>query len=283
MKTQELRDLFSLAGRTAVVTGGGGVLCGAVAEAFLAAGAAVFLLDRDEDKARRRAEELKEGDAARPVFPLAADVLDEKGLGKARDAVLERTGRVDILVNGAGGNHPSATTDPEKGVTFFDIPGEGLEKVFALNFTGTINCCRVFGKVMAERKSGAVINIASMNAFIPLTRVPAYSAAKAAVVNFTRWLAVDMARNHSPALRVNALAPGFFETEQNRFLLYDESGSEPALTARGAAIIAGTPMGRFGKGADLAGAALWLASDAAAFVTGTVVAVDGGFSAFSGV
>jgi NAD(P)-dependent dehydrogenase (short-subunit alcohol dehydrogenase family) len=214
---------------------------------------------------------------------LTCNVLERKGLERASDAVLERSGRINILVNGAGGNHPSATTDPEEDVAFFDLPEEGFRKTFDLNFTGTVLCCQVFGKAMLEFGPGSIINIASMSGFTPLTRVPAYSAAKAAILNFTRWLAVDMAKHYSPRLRVNAVAPGFFHTKQNHFLLYDERGENRALTERGRTIMTHTPMTRFGRENDLIGATVWLASEGSAFVTGTVVIVDGGFCAFSGV
>jgi NAD(P)-dependent dehydrogenase (short-subunit alcohol dehydrogenase family) len=186
---------------------------------------------------------------------------------------------VDILINAAGGNHPSATTGSD--LSFFDLPLDALRQVGDLNLLGTILPCQVFGQAMAERGEGAILNISSMNAFRPLTRIPAYSAAKAAINNFTQWLAVHMAQNYSPRIRVNALAPGFFLTEQNRFLLTDKHTGE--LTARGQAILAHTPMNRFGTPEDLLGAAMWLVSPASAFVTGVVIPIDGGFSSFSGV
>jgi NAD(P)-dependent dehydrogenase (short-subunit alcohol dehydrogenase family) len=192
---------------------------------------------------------------------------------------MTKWGRVDCLINAAGGNSPRATTGAE--TSFFDMPEEALRFVGDLNFLGTVLPCQVFGKLMAERKEGAILNISSMNAFRPLTRVPAYSAAKAAVSNFTQWLAVHMAREYSAAIRVNALAPGFFLTDQNRFLLIDKSRG--GLTERGRTIVAHTPAGRFGNPEDLVGAALWLLSPLAKFVTGVVLPVDGGFSAFSGV
>jgi len=207
------------------------------------------------------------------------DVLDKASLEAARDAVLTRFGRVDILVNGAGGNKKQATTSPD--LSFFDLPPDAIRWVFDLNFVGTLLPSQVFGKLMAEQGQGVILNISSMNGFRPLTRIPAYSAAKAAVSNFTQWLAVHVAQEYSPRIRVNALAPGFFLTEQNRFLLTDEASGE--LTPRGRTIIEHTPMGRFGDPEDLIGTVVWLLGDGARFVTGVVVPVDGGFSAFSGV
>ncbi len=192
---------------------------------------------------------------------------------------MAKFGRVDILVNGAGGNKPAATTSPEQ--PFFDLPAEALRWVFDLNLMGTILPAQVFGKMMAAQKNGIILNISSMNAFRPLTRIAAYSAAKAGVSNFTQWLAVHMAQEYSPAIRVNAIAPGFFLTEQNRFLLTDKEIGE--LTPRGRSILAHTPLNRFGSPDDLLGTLFWLVSPASAFVTGMVVPVDGGFSAFSGV
>ena len=188
-------------------------------------------------------------------------------------------GSLDVLVNWAGGNHPKATTGPD--MSFFNIPKESLEFVSGLNLSGTILPSQVFGRYLADKKSGCILNISSMNAFTPLTRIPAYSAAKAAVSNFTQWLAVHMAQEYSPNIRVNAVAPGFFLTAQNRFLLTDKENGE--LTQRGQQIIDHTPQGRFGDPEDLIGTATWLVSDAAKFVTGIVVPVDGGFSAYSGV
>jgi NAD(P)-dependent dehydrogenase (short-subunit alcohol dehydrogenase family) len=187
-------------------------------------------------------------------------------------------GPVDILINAAGGNSPAATTSAEQ--TFFDLDTEAANQVFCLNFTGTFQSCQVFGRDMADRGEGCVVNITSMSALRPLTRIPAYGAAKAAVVNFTQWLAVHMAQEYHPHIRVNAIAPGFFLTEQNRYLLLDAEGK---LTPRGQAIISHTPAGRLGEPADLLGPLLWLVSPASAFVTGTVIPVDGGFATFSGV
>ncbi|UCF35902.1 MAG: SDR family oxidoreductase, partial [Acidobacteriota bacterium] len=193
--------------------------------------------------------------------------------------VIEAFGQIDILVNGAGGNSPKATTSPER--SFFDLPADALEFVFDLNILGTIIPSQVVARHMAERNSGIILNISSMNAFTPLTRIPAYSAAKAGVSNFTQWLAVHMAQEYSTKIRVNAIAPGFFLTDQNRFLLTDKETGE--WTARGQAILDHTPLGRFGKPEDLIGAVHWLLSPASEFVTGVVLPIDGGFQAFSGV
>jgi NAD(P)-dependent dehydrogenase (short-subunit alcohol dehydrogenase family) len=206
-------------------------------------------------------------------------VLDKGSLEAARDRIIAEFGGIDALINGAGGNKKQATTSPE--MSFFDLPGEAVRFVFDLNFLGTLLPSQVFGRLMAESGGGVILNVSSMNAFRPLTKIAAYSAAKAAVSNFTQWLAVHLCQNYSAELRVNAIAPGFFLTEQNRFLLTDEKTGE--LTDRGKTIIDHTPMGRFGEPGDLTGTVIWLLSDAAKFVTGVVVPVDGGFSAFSGV
>jgi NAD(P)-dependent dehydrogenase (short-subunit alcohol dehydrogenase family) len=207
------------------------------------------------------------------------DVLSSESLHRAAEEVLARFVTIDCLINAAGGNQPRATTSAES--KFFDLPADALRWVFDLNLLGTILPCQIFGRIMAERGSGTILNISSMNAFRPLTRIPAYSAAKAGVSNFTQWLAVHMAQEYSPRIRVNAIAPGFFQTNQNRFLLRDRETGE--LTARGQSILAHTPMRRFGDPEDLLGAVLWLLSPASAFVTGTIVPIDGGFSAYSGV
>jgi NAD(P)-dependent dehydrogenase (short-subunit alcohol dehydrogenase family) len=206
-------------------------------------------------------------------------MLNPETLQQASETIKAEFGKVDILINAAGGNHPSATTSAE--LSFFDLPLDGFRRVSDLNLLGTILPCQVFGRNMAERGEGVILNISSMNALRPLTRIPAYSAAKAAVTNFTQWLAVHMAQNYSPRIRVNAIAPGFFLTEQNRFLMTDKETG--ASTARAQSILAHTPMGRFGAPEDLLGATLWLVSPAASFVTGVVIPIDGGFSAFSGV
>lgn len=272
-----LTTQFSLQNQIAVVTGGGGVLGSTLSYTLARAGARVAVLSLHAESAQKAAEAIQaEGGQA---ISLACDVTDRAALEAAQQQITQRLGPIDILVNGAGGNRPQATTS--KTQSFFELDQQAIENVSQLNFTGTVLSCQVFGKSMAERKQGCIINIASMSSLRPLTNVVAYSAAKAAVTNFTGWLAVHMAREYSPYIRVNALAPGFFLTEQNRFLLTNaEDGS---FTARGQAILAHTPAGRLGEPEDLAGTLLWLASPSASFVTGIVVPVDGGFSAFSGV
>jgi NAD(P)-dependent dehydrogenase (short-subunit alcohol dehydrogenase family) len=264
-------------GRTAVVTGGAGVLCTVMCRALSEAGAKVAILDLNSGAAEKLATEIRA--AGGEALSLGCDVLDKRGLEAAAEKIVAEFGRVDLLINGAGGNKPQATTSAEE--PFFDLPAEALRWVFDLNLMGAILPSQVFGRIMARQKQGVILNIASMNAFRPLTRIPAYSAAKAGVANFTQWLAVHMAREYSPEIRVNAVAPGFFLTDQNRFLLTEkETGN---LTSRGRSIIEHTPMGRFGAPEDLVGAVLWLLSPASAFVTGIVVPVDGGFSAYGGV
>lgn len=262
--------------RVAVVTGGAGVLCSAIARGLAQEGITVVLLDLALDKAEAVAESIRSegGDG----LALRASVLDREDLEAAAQKILETYGRIDILINGAGGNHPKATTGDE--MSFFDLPEESVRFVFDLNFLGTLLPSQVFGRVMAQAGEGVILNIASMNAFRPLTRIPAYSAAKAAVANFTQWLAVHMAQNVSKSIRVNAIAPGFFLTDQNRFLLTTESGD---LTPRGSQIIGHTPLGKFGEPDDLIGTVNWLVSPASSFVHGIVVPIDGGFSAYSGV
>ena len=268
--------LFGAQGRTAVITGGSGALGHAMATALARAGARVAILARHEDAANGVAEAIRqEGGAA---ITVACDVLDYAALERSREQVTRAFGPADILINAAGGNSPAATTTPDQ--SFFDLDADAVNNVFALNLTGSFLACQIFGRDMAERKQGCIVNVTSMSALRPLTRIAAYSAAKAAVANFTQWLAVHMAREHSPNIRVNALAPGFFLTEQNRYLLTNSGGT---MTPRGQAIISHTPAGRLGAPDDLAGTLLWLVSPAAAFVTGVVVPVDGGFAAFSGV
>lgn len=269
--------LYNLDQKVAVVTGGAGILCASMCKALAGAGAGVAVLDMNLEAARGLADEInRDGGKALAV---GCNVLDIASIRLAAETVLRHFGRVDILINGAGGNRPQATTTPQ--TAFFDLPVDSLRWVFDLNLLGTILPSQVFGKYFAAQKQGVILNISSMNAFRPLTRIPAYSAAKAGVSNFTQWLAVHMAQEYSPEIRVNAVAPGFFLTDQNRFLLTEEGSGN--LTARGASIIAHTPMGRFGTPDDLLGTMLWLVSPASAFVTGIIVPVDGGFSAFSGV
>ncbi|HEX7542206.1 MAG TPA: SDR family oxidoreductase [Anaerolineales bacterium] len=277
MDTTNIQKSFDLSGKVAVVTGGAGVLCAAMCRALAVAGAKVAVLDLNAEAAESLATEIRSSGA--DAIGVACNVLDRASIEAAAQVVLAKFGRVDILVNGAGGNKPAATVDPEH--SFFDLPADALRWVFDLNLMGTILPSQVFGNLMAGQRSGVILNISSMNAFRPLTRIAAYSAAKAGVSNFTQWLAIHMAREYSPEIRVNAIAPGFFLTEQNRFLLTEKETGE--LTPRGQSIISHTPMGRFGAPEDLLGALLWLVSPASTFVTGIVVPVDGGFTAFSGV
>jgi NAD(P)-dependent dehydrogenase (short-subunit alcohol dehydrogenase family) len=278
MNLAELARLYDFTGRTVVVTGAMGVIGGEISCALVGCGANVVMLDRNLDPAAGLLE-LMGPDAANRAVALGGDVLDLNSLRKAAAVVLERFGPPDILINNAGGNKPEATTGPQR--SFFDLPPEAVRWVFDLNLLGTILPSQVFGRSMAERGQGTILNLSSMNAFRPLTRIAAYSAAKAAVSNFTQWLAVHMAQEYSPNIRVNAIAPGFLKTRQNEFLLVDQATG--GLTPRGQSILAHTPMGRFGTPADLVGAVLWLLSPASAFVTGVVLPIDGGFSAFSGV
>jgi NAD(P)-dependent dehydrogenase (short-subunit alcohol dehydrogenase family) len=277
MNSHDIQKLFDLSGKAAVVTGGAGVLCASICRALASAGARVAILDLNAPAAESLAAEIRS--AGGQALGLGCNVLERPSIETAAQAILDEFGHVDLLVNGAGGNKPQATTSPEK--NFFDLPAEALRWVFDLNLMGTILPSQVFGRLMAAQKTGVILNISSMNSIRPLTRIAAYSAAKAGVSNFTQWLAVHMAQEYSPQIRVNAIAPGFFLTEQNRFLLTEkETGS---LTARGSSIISHTPMDRFGLPDDLLGAVLWLLSPASDFVTGIVLPVDGGFSAFSGV
>jgi len=272
-----MKNLFDVSDKVIAITGGGGILCGTMAKALAAEGAKVAVLDLSEAAAARVADEIKSKGGT--AVPVVCNVLDKAGIEQARDKVLAAFGRVDILINGAGGNKKEATTSPQ--MSFFDLPAEAIRFVFDLNFLGTLLPTQVFGKLMAERKAGIVLNISSMNALRPLTKIPAYSGAKAAISNFTQWLAVHMCQNYAREIRVNAVAPGFFLTEQNRFLLTDEKTGE--LTPRGRTVTDHTPMGRFGSPDELLGVMFWLLSDASTFVTGITVPVDGGFSAFSGV
>ncbi|HUT33560.1 MAG TPA: SDR family oxidoreductase [Planctomycetota bacterium] len=277
MTRDELRSLFALDGKVAVVTGAAGVLYSGISKALGELGVRLAILDIREEAARGVADEITK--AGGQAMGLACDVLKRESIEAARDAILARLGQVDILINGAGGNHPKATATDQ--VPFFDLPPEATRWVFELNCLGSILPSQVFGKHMAERGEGNILNTSSMCAFTPLTRVIAYSAAKAAVSNFTQWLATHMAKNYSPRIRVNAIAPGFFLGDQNRYLLIDEKTGD--LTPRGKTIIEHTPMGRFGVPDDLIGTIVWLLSPASSFVTGIVVPIDGGFSAFSGV
>ncbi len=272
-----MKNLFDVSGKVIAITGGGGILCGTMAKALAEAGAKIAVLDLSEPAATKIANEIKAKGGKALAVP--CNVLDKASIEKAKDKVIAEFGRVDALINGAGGNKKEATTSPE--MPFFALPPEAIRFVFDLNFIGTLLPSQVFGKEMVEKGSGVILNISSMNAIRPLTKIAAYSAAKAAVSNFTQWLAVHVCQNCSKEIRVNAIAPGFFLTEQNRFLLTEKETG--ALTARGQSIIGHTPMARFGSPEDLLGAVLWLLSPASTFVTGTTVAIDGGFTAFSGV
>lgn len=280
-KFSELKD------KVVVVTGGGGILCSTIALSFAEQGAKLAILDLKEEPAEAVASQInqKGGEA----IAVQADVLSQDSLQFACDKVTDRFGPCDILINGAGGNHPSGTTsnphfyeedlkNTAEGIkTFFDLDINAIQFVFNLNFIGTLLPTQIFSKGMVGREGCCVLNISSMNAFSPLTKIPAYSGAKAAVSNFTQWLAVHFSK---VGIRVNALAPGFFLTDQNRSLLTKKGGE---LTSRGETIINQTPMGRFGEPEDLVGTTLWLCSNQSKFVTGIVVPIDGGFSAFSGV
>jgi len=273
---ETVSNWYDLTGRTVLVTGGAGILGGEMACMLVGCGANVALMDRDPRLADRLMDRLGCGPGCAVV--VYGDVLKRDTLEEAAEVVAKEFGPIDTLINAAGGNHPKATTAPDH--SFFDLPEDALRFAFDLNIVGTMLPCQVYGQGMAERGEGTILNVSSMNAFRPLTRIPAYSAAKAGVSNFTQWLAVHMAQEYSPHIRVNAIAPGFFLTEQNRYLLENEAGEH---TPRGRTILDHTPMGRFGDPSDLLGTVLWLLSPASRFVTGIVVPVDGGFSAFAGV
>jgi len=273
----DIKNQFDISGQVVAVTGGGGVLCSAMSKMLAAHGAKVAVIDLFVDKAQAVVDEIKS--AGGEAVAIKCDVLDRGSVEQACQAVLDAFGRIDVLINGAGGNKKEATTSPD--MSFFDLPADAVRWVFDLNIIGTVLPCQVFGKVMAEQKQGNILNLSSMSAFKPLTKVLAYSAAKAGVSNFTMWLAVHMSQNYSPNIRVNALAPGFFLTEQNRFLLTDEKTNQP--TQRGKQIIDHTPMARYGDPADLLGTVLYLLSPASSFVHGAVIPIDGGFAAYCGV
>jgi NAD(P)-dependent dehydrogenase (short-subunit alcohol dehydrogenase family) len=276
MNLNDLNKLYDFTGRSVVVTGGTGILGRVIVEALIGCGASVTLITRSVKKGQVLVAALN---ATERAVVVQCDVLSSDDLEGARQVVIKKFGRIDCLVNGAGGNRPEATTGDR--LSFFDIPQEAFRHVFDLNLLGTILPSQVFGREMAKQGEGVILNISSVSSLLPLTRVVGYSAAKAAINNFTAWLSVHLAREYSPKIRVNAIAPGFFLTDQNRYLLTEEQTGE--LSARGQSIIDHTPMARFGEPNDLVGATLWLLSPASSFVTGAVIPVDGGFTAFSGV
>jgi NAD(P)-dependent dehydrogenase (short-subunit alcohol dehydrogenase family) len=273
-----------LKGKVCVITGGAGVIGSALAEGLGRAGVKTAILDIDEQQAAKVAETVQ-GNTGTEAAGFKANVLDKESLTEVREKINAMFGSIHFLINGAGGNSPQATTQLEQitdlkelDKSFFGLGMEGFEKVFALNFTGTLLPSMVFADDMLKKQKGAILNISSMNSFRPLTKIPAYSAAKASVNNFTQWLAVHLAKT---GIRVNAIAPGFFLTRQNRFLLTDEKTGAP--TARGIKVISSTPMGKYGKPEDLVGATLFLLSDLSEFITGVILPVDGGYSAYGGV
>jgi len=272
-----MKELFDLTDKVIVITGGGGTLCSTIARALAKAGAKIAVLSLTKAHAKKVADEIKSSGGQ--AIAVQCDVLDKKSLENAHKKIISKLGEIDILINGVGGNKIEATTSQD--LSFFDLPAEAMRSVFDLNFLSMFLTTQVVAKDMASRGKGVILNISSMSAFRPLTKIAGYSAAKAAVNNFTQWLAVHICQNYSKNIRVNAIAPGFFLTGQNRFLLTNEKTGK--LTPRGKTIIEHTPMGRFGQPEDLIGTVRWLLSDAAKFVTGIVVPVDGGFSAFSGV
>ncbi|HPT20738.1 MAG TPA: SDR family oxidoreductase [Bacteroidales bacterium] len=277
---------LNLKGKVAVVTGGAGIICSTLSKSLAAQGVKTVILDLNKEAAENIAKEI-EKEYKTPSIGLSASVLDKASLQAAKKEINDKFGSIDILINGAGGNSPAATTKSEniEGTatenpedTFFGLKIEGFDKVFDLNFKGTVLPSMVFGADLVEKKSGVIVNISSMNSYRPLTKIPAYSAAKAAVNNFTQWLAVHFAKT---GVRVNAIAPGFLLTNQNRFLLTDEKTGD--MTPRGKKIINGTPMGRYIIPEELTGTLIYLVSDLSKVVTGIVIPVDGGFSAYSGV
>lgn len=277
MNLQDLTAMYDFTGKTFAVTGGGGALGGDVVVALAGCGANVMILDRSLGRLAAIQESL--GPAGSRVDGVQVDVMSRQSLEAAGAAIKERFGVLYGLVNAAGGNSPKATVTPD--MSFFDIPEEGMRFVLDLNILGTVMPCQILGRQIAEAGEGVILNYSSMNAFRPLTNIAAYSAAKAAITNFTAWLAVHLAQNYSGKIRVNAIAPGFFLGEQNRFLVQDQETG--GWTPRGQRIVDHTPMGRFGLPEDLLGCVLWLLSPASGFVTGVTVPVDGGFSAYAGV
>jgi NAD(P)-dependent dehydrogenase (short-subunit alcohol dehydrogenase family) len=272
-----LHELFNVSEKVIVLTGAGGVLCGSLSRGLAALGARVALLDVRPEAAQAVADEITQ--AGGQALAVAADVLSIESLTAAAEQVLNRFGAVDVLINGAGGNHPQATTTSE--TSLFDLSPEGFQRALGLNVMGTFLPVQVFGRIMARQGHGSIINITSIIATRPLTNVPAYSASKAAAKNLTEWLAVHVSQHYGHEIRVNALAPGFFMTNQNRFLLTDEVTGQP--TPRGQKIIEHTPLGRYGKPEELLPAVLWLLSPQSGFVHGATIVIDGGFSVYSGV
>ena len=271
-----LNSLFNVKGKVAVLTGGGGILAREMARGFVNAGAKVVLLDINEHNLKKTVDEIRR--PGKEIIGLKCNVLDEDNIHKVNDKIISEFKRIDVLLNAAGGNMTGATIGV--GQNFFDLKIDEFKKVTDLNLNGTVLPTLVFGKTMADQKSGSIINISSMASTRVITRVVGYSAAKAAVDNFTRWMAVEMAQKFGNAIRVNAIAPGFLLTDQNKTLLTNEDGS---LTDRGKTIIDMTPFKRFGNPDELIGTILWLASDASKFITGIIVPIDGGFLTFSGV
>ncbi|HEY4692051.1 MAG TPA: SDR family oxidoreductase, partial [Bellilinea sp.] len=270
---------YDFSGQTIVITGGAGILGGEMARALVECGANVAILDFNLPAAQKIVETLSSIQGGGKAIAVQGNVLDKGSIQAAVDFVLAEFGQIDGLINAAGGNKPDATTSADK--SFFDLDESAIRWVFDLNLLGTIVPSQIIGKHMVDRGQGVILNVSSMNAFRPLTRIPAYSAAKAGASNFTQWLAVHMAQEYSPKIRVNAIAPGFFLTDQNRFLMTEKTSGE--LTPRGKKVLDHTPMARFGSPEDLNGTVLWLLSPASSFVTGIIVPVDGGFSAYSGV
>ncbi len=275
-----------LSGKVCVITGGAGVIGLALVKALASVNVKVAIVDINKEVADKVAAEVS-AEYGATIIGVEANVLDKASLEQARSVIHEKLGEIDILINGAGGNHPSATTKVEQieednldnlEDTFYGLQLEGFDKVFALNFKGTVLPSMIFTRDMLQRRKGVVLNISSMNSYKPLTKIPAYSAAKASINNFTEWLAVHMAK---VGIRVNAIAPGFFITNQNRFLVLDEKTG--GYSPRGNKIVSNTPMGKFGEPDDLQGATLFLLSDISSFITGIVIPVDGGYSAFGGV
>lgn len=267
---------FDISGQVAVITGAGGIICGVMAKEMAKKGVKVAVLDLFVENAQKIADEINA--AGGEAVAVKANVLDRESLEQARDAVLDCFGRVDILINGAGGNKKEATVSPE--LDFFHLNVDAFKWVFDLNVTGAVLTTMVFGELLAKQGTGNVINIASMATYHPLTNTVAYCGAKAAVANFTEWMATHFNQNYSKRIRVNAIAPGFLLTTQNRFLMQKEDGTP---TDRGQRVLNKTPMGRYGKPEEMAGPVIWLCSEAASFVNGAVIPVDGGFSSFWGI